>query len=81
MDQHTEVALIEGAANLLAVLRGEDSPSTKHSPAFQSAFRSLQDAVDSASAQTPAADASGAAFQAPANEGSQAVPADATPSA
>jgi hypothetical protein len=65
MDQVTEIALIEKAANLVTTLKAEVDAGLQTSPAVDAALEDLQTAVDAASAQTPAADASGNAVAAP----------------
>ena len=59
MDQATEIALIEKAANLLKTLEAEVAAGFEVPPAVEAALADLQTAVDAGSAQTPGADGSG----------------------
>jgi hypothetical protein len=65
MDQATEIALIEKAANLLTTLEAEVANGLVVPPAVEAALADLQAAVDAGSAQTPAADGSGTVVAAP----------------
>lgn len=65
MDQATEIALIESAADLLTTLEAERDNGLDVPPAVEAALAKLKTAVDAGSAQTPEANGAGTVVSAP----------------